>query len=211
MENEELIRCQMEATRESLNDKLETLEQRVADSVLAVTETVTSVKEKMEEGVESVKEAVDVPAHVDNHPWLMVGGSVLCGFVLGSLLLDRKQSAPPLYQPLPPPKTPEPANGNGRRSLETPAASASWLSAFEPEIKHLKGLALGVTLGTVREMLTQQAPPHMAEQIRGIFDAVTKKAGGEPVPSSDWAAMQPATSPETVPECSGIKAQNPRW
>lgn len=214
MENEELIRCQMEVTREALNDKLETLEQRVAHSVLAVTETVASVREKVEEGVESVKEAVDVPAHVDHHPWLMLGGSVLCGFVLGSLLMDRKQSAPPLYQPFSPPKAPEPANGNGRRLLErqeTPAASASWLSAFEPEIKHLKGLALGVTLGTVREMLTEQAPPHMADQIREIVDAVTKKAGGEPVPSSDWAAMQPATSPETVPECSGIKAQNPRW
>jgi len=169
------------------------------------------VKEKMEEGVESVKEAVDVPAHVENHPWLMVGGSVLCGFVLGSLLLDRRRSAPPLHQPLPAPKTPEPANGNGRRLMErqeTPAVSASWLGALEPEIKHLKGLALGVTLGTVREMLTEQAPPHMADQIREIMDAVTKKAGGEPVPSSDWAAMQPATLPETV---GAVKAQNSRW
>jgi ElaB/YqjD/DUF883 family membrane-anchored ribosome-binding protein len=213
MENEEVIRRQMETTREALNDKLETLEQRVADSVLAVTDTVASVKEKVQEGVESVKDAVDVPAHVDHHPWLMLGGSVLCGFVLGNLLMNRKHSAPALYAPLPP-KTPEPANGNGRRLLErqeAPAPSANWLSAFEPEIKHLKGLALGVTLGTVREMLTEQAPPHMAEQIREIIDAVTRKAGGEPVPSSDWAATQPATSPETGPECSGANAQNSRW
>jgi len=198
MENEEVIRLQMEDTREALNDKLETLEQRLADSVLAVTETVTSVKEKMEEGVESVKGAVDVPAHVENHPWAMLGGSVLCGFVLGSLVTNRRHSEAPLYQPMPS-KASESANGNGRRVVErqeTPSASTSWLSALEPEIKHLKGLALGVTLGTVRELLTEQAPPHMADKIREIMDAVTKKAGGEPVPSSDWAAMQSAPSPE---------------
>jgi ElaB/YqjD/DUF883 family membrane-anchored ribosome-binding protein len=213
MENEEVIRRKMEQTRDALTDKLETLEQRVTSSVAAVSDTVASVKEKMHEGVETVKDAVDVPAHVERHPWLMLGGSVLCGYVLGNLLLDKKRSAPGAYQTLPP-RAPETVNGHGRQQRESqkaPATGESWLSAFEPEIQHLKGLALGVTLGTVREMLTEQAPPHMAEQLREIIDAVTRKAGGEPVPSSDWAATQPATSPDAGPACSEANAQNSRW
>ena len=214
MENEELIRLKMEQTRDALTDKLENLEQRVTSSVAAVTDTVASVKEKMEEGVETVKDAVDVPAHVERHPWLMLGGSVLCGFVLGNALMNKNRRAPAPFTLTP--KTPETGNGNGngrhqQERQEAPASGENWLSAFEPQIQHVKGLAVGVALGTIREMLTEQVPPYMAEQLREIIDAVTKKAGGEPVPSSDWAATKPATSPEAEPVCSEANAQNSRW
>jgi hypothetical protein len=101
-----------------------------------------------------------------------------------------------------PPRAPENTNGNGHQHAAKQSASSpveSLLAGFEPEIRHLKGLALGVTLGTVREMLTEQVPPHMADQLRDIIDAVTKKAGGEPIPSSDWAAAKSASPPEA--EC----------
>lgn len=209
MENEEVIRRRMEQTREALTEKLETLEQRVVDSVTAVTDTVASVQEKMHESVESVKDAVDVQAHVDRHPWLMLGGSVVCGYMLGNLLeRGRKEAHAPR-----PTAGPAMAAGFGqeRESRQAGASTGSWLGAFEPEIQHLKGLALGVTLGTVRELLTEQVPPHMAEQVRDIIDAVTKKAGGEPIPSSDWAAAKPAPSPAAGPECGEAHAQNTRW
>jgi ElaB/YqjD/DUF883 family membrane-anchored ribosome-binding protein len=96
MENEELIRQKMEHTRESLTDKLETLEDKLLSSVhqatSAVTETVASVKETVSESVESVKDAVDIPAHVDRHPWLALGGSVLCGYMLGNMFGGAKES-----------------------------------------------------------------------------------------------------------------------
>jgi hypothetical protein len=31
-----------------------------------------------------VKHAFDLPAHVRRHPWLMVGGALLLGFVVGN-------------------------------------------------------------------------------------------------------------------------------
>jgi len=201
MENEEVIRRQMAQTREALTEKLETLEQKVADSVTAVTDTVANVKDKVHEGVATVKEAVDVRVQVDRHPWLILGGSVVCGYVLGSMLPSRREPG------LPPPMMPERVFGNGRHAQEKPegaATGASWLSAFEPEIHHLKGLALGATLGTVREMLTEAVPPHMAEQLRDIIDAVTRKAGGEPIPKSDWAAIKAATPQNVQPEHSAF-------
>jgi len=194
MENEELIRRQMGQTREALTEKLETLEHKVARSVFAVSETVANVQEKVTESVESVKEAVDVKVQVDRHPWLMLGGSVLCGFVLGELLCKEKERPAASHFTLTP--RPEEARANGRPEADKQQPSASsddWLRKFEPELQHLKGLALGVTLGTVREMLTAEVPPHMADHLREIIDAVTQKAGGEPLPSSDWAAIKPAT------------------
>ena len=113
MENEELIRQKMEHTRESLTDKLETLEDKLLSSVhqatSAVTETVASVKETVNDSVESVKDAVDIPAHVDRHPWLAFGGSLLCGYMLGSMFggaRSPRQAAAPLQLPLPPASVP---------------------------------------------------------------------------------------------------------
>ena len=224
MGNEEVIRDDMEKTREALTDKLETLEKKLVGSVqeasAAVTETVTSVKETMHEGVETVKDAVDIPAHVQRHPWLMLGGSVLCGYVLANLLEGRKKEAPAPRHEAPTPK-PVHSHGNGhskRDKHHAPApkaeapAQSSLLSSLEPELRQLKGLALGVTLGTVREMVTEQVPPNMAGQLRDIIDAVTKKVGGEPIPSSDFefTKTRSATS-EPEGECGAFKAEQPRW
>jgi len=197
MENEELIRQRMERTRESLTDKLEALEQKVTESVTAVTDTVTdtvaNVTEKVSESVDSVRDAMDVGAHMDRHPWLMFGGSVVCGFLLGELLTSRAATGGRsrfTLTPTPTPTPPMPVSSNGSsRQEETPTGAhrgRSFLATFEPELNRLKGLALGATLGTVRELLAKEVPPTMANQLREILDSVTQMAGGQPIPSSDW-------------------------
>src|SRR5262245_55877302 len=97
-EQPKVIRHQMEETRASLTEKLETLEHQVVGTVQgatsAVTETVENVKEAVaetvetvkgtvRETVETVKETFDLSRQVDRHPWLMVGGSVALGFLCG--------------------------------------------------------------------------------------------------------------------------------
>lgn len=222
MENEELIRLKMEHTRESLTSKLESLEDKVTSSMekatTAVTDTVASVKETMHEGVESVKSAVDVPAHVDKHPWLMMGGAVLGGFMLGSLLFrsDRQSASRHEEKPIAPPRTPR-MHGNGHHAAadnkpaEPAAAESGLLSMMGPEIDKLKALAIGVALGTMREAVISEAPPHLAEQIGGIIDAITEKIGGNPVPSADLPfAKSEAPAGNRGPAPSSFQEQ-PRW
>jgi ElaB/YqjD/DUF883 family membrane-anchored ribosome-binding protein len=214
MENEELIRQRMEETRESLTDKLETLEDKLMGSVheatSAVRETVANVKETMHEGVESVKEVVDVQAHVQRRPWLMFGGAVVGGYLLGSLL--TRESAAPAREPAPlqtPPRRQHAGNGHHKPAPKPEASTtASFLNMVEPEIRQLKGLALGVALGTVREILTKEVPPHLADELRSIIDGVTRKIGGEPVPGDDLP-FQSAKS-ETESESSPFGSE-PRW
>jgi len=223
MENEEVIRDDMEKTREEMTDKIETLEEKLVHSVTeattAVTETVASVKETMHESVESVKDAVDVPAHVDRHPWVMLGGSILCGYVLGTLLERRSRPATPSPPPVAKPMQALTGNGHSRRpQRETPPPPPppvpeppGWLDQFKPEMQKLQGLALGVALGTVREMVSEEVPPNMAEQLRGIIDAVTVKVGGEPMPKSDFENIKKSPTSDARATGGPSSPDQARW
>src|SRR5262249_14677832 len=92
----EVIRRQIEQTSSSLKEKLDTLEEKVLGTVKVATEEVEQTVENVKETVETVKESVegtveplkrtfDLPYQVDRHPWLMVGGACLAGFVFGKL------------------------------------------------------------------------------------------------------------------------------
>jgi ElaB/YqjD/DUF883 family membrane-anchored ribosome-binding protein len=106
-EPEDVIKHQMLETRQSLAEKLETLEQQVVGTVqtatTAVTDTVETVKEAVQqtvetakasvrETVEAVKETFDVAEQVRKHPWIMVGGSAALGYAAG-YFLHRTESA----------------------------------------------------------------------------------------------------------------------
>jgi len=117
MAEEDVIRHQMEDTRTSLTDKLETLEQQVVDTVQGATsavnetvesikdtvkdtvttvkdsvqDTVSAVKDTVQGSVDTVKDFMDVGAHVDRHPWVMLGGSMLLGYCLGNMFGKRSE------------------------------------------------------------------------------------------------------------------------
>ena len=58
--------------------------QGTVDSVKETVQgTVDSVKETMSDTVEGVKQTFDLHRQVDQHPYLMVGGAVVVGFVAG--------------------------------------------------------------------------------------------------------------------------------
>jgi hypothetical protein len=182
----------------------------VQEVTSAVRETVAGVKDTMHEGVESVKDAVDIPAHVQQRPWLMLGGAILGGYVLGSLLTrDTEVSA---GRPAPV-QTNRPSPGNGHHKpppQEPPTKSEGILHAIEPELQQLKGLALGVTLGTIREMVVNEVPPHLGEELRSIIDGLTRKIGGEPIGKSDLPFAD-AAAPEMQTPSSPFDAEQPRW
>jgi len=104
-----MIRQHMEAQRAALDEKLETLENKILSTVdcarEAVAETVTSVKEGVKDSVDSVKGTVetsmhavqdtfDLPAQVNRHPWAIFGGAVAAGFVAGCILNRTSTRAP---------------------------------------------------------------------------------------------------------------------
>jgi len=113
-EEPDVIRHQIEETRESLSEKLGTLEARVSEAVgtvtdtietvkstventvdsvkSGVTDTVESVKTSLSDTVDSVKETFDVPLQVERHPWAALGCSFVTGVATGYLLEGLRQS-----------------------------------------------------------------------------------------------------------------------
>jgi len=214
MDDEDLIREQMEETRTSLTDKLETLENKVVstvegasdnvtDAVESVTdtvqETVAAVKEGVREGVDAVQQMFDCKQHFQNHPWLMLGGSIAAGFVLAEFLSRGRPTVEASRASLSPGRggtAQRSHQGNGHQGTRAGkhaavAAPAQSPGAFSEEWKKLKGLAIGALLGTLREVVVKSLPPDLGPQLTEIVDSFTRKMGGEPVPEKVAEEAEP--------------------
>ncbi|HTU19225.1 MAG TPA: hypothetical protein VMG10_14285 [Gemmataceae bacterium] len=199
----ELIKQQMGQTRASLTEKLETLETKVFSTVGATTDTVAQtvhevgatvretaqdVRATMHETMDSMRDALDLSQQMHQHPWLMLGGSVLAGYV-GGLVLDnlergRMPSLPIAAEQL----LPRSSEVRERVEAHPPAqrTGSSFFRAlaesFAPELDKLKRAALGMAMGVVREKISESVPPHLREHVTELVDRVTVKLGGEPPP-----------------------------
>jgi len=203
MDNEsEVIHQQMQETRTALQDKLETLEQQVkntvADATAAVSDTVETVKDAVHDTVEtvqgtvqSVKDAFNLVQQVEAHPLAMFLGATAVGFLATRWLLRATGPAvaSPRRAPLASPATrnggPMPSPGY-EAAARTPAAPPvpqpprknPIAEHYSEELAKLKGLAVGTIGGLVRELLTSSVAPAMAEQIKDVVNGITVKMGG---------------------------------
>jgi len=196
MENEaELIREQMLETRTSLTEKLETLEEQVTAKVKDTTEsvvetvetvkdavesTVHTVKDTVQDTVETVKETFNLSHQVEEHPWMMMGGAVVLGYVGGRLLNSgmgqgygtgvgmepRRETGPPMSAYAAPPQ---------------PSLTDKALHALSPVLSKLGSLAVGVTTGLIAEMVRESTPETMRGQVNEVLDELTHALGGTPV------------------------------
>ena len=92
------MRQEIDGTRSAMADKLEALQDRVMNTVQSAQETVEDSIQSANDTMASVKQNLDIKYQVEQHPWLMVGGSILAGVALGSLfqgLRRRTRQAPP--------------------------------------------------------------------------------------------------------------------
>jgi ElaB/YqjD/DUF883 family membrane-anchored ribosome-binding protein len=177
---EEAIRHQMEETRASLADKLESLEQHVLGTVHEATSavsgtvenvketvegTVESVKETMENVKESVKETFDLRLQTERHPWAVVGGSVAVGFALGHLLPrlmeDRMVAGMSEFGDESGPGEPvRPESLRGEPAAERPSIlkSSFFADLIGPELEKLKNYAVESLKGMVHDFIAKSVP-----------------------------------------------------
>jgi len=218
----EVIKSQMLETRTALTEKLEALEERVVSTVKettdAVSDTVEAVKDAVETTVdtvkgtvtdtvdtvkETVKETFDLQHQFEAHPWAMLGGATLVGY-LGGCLLDNGRSASrassngwshleghggrPEVRARPEPQPSEPAK----------TGPSLWDKAFEalgPAISKLEGLAIGAATAVVGKMILEAAPEALRGDLEGVMNEITTALGGKPVP--DLQRPDEAPSPST--------------
>ncbi len=190
------MREEIDVTRSDLADKLEALEERVMDTVQSAQETVEDSLQIAKDTVATVKRTFDIKHHVEEYPWVMVGGAALAGLALGALFQRMWPSAQQTparpagneTAPSASPAWPAEQCGNGSCATTVPppqiqAAPPSWpgiFGLFHEDIAKVKGMAIGYVMGLARDAI-KGAVPQLAPQIDGVMNGVTTKLGGEPV------------------------------
>jgi len=201
LNEQDLIQRDMERTRGSLTEKLEALEGQVAETVTsttgavqdttqAVQETVAAVKEtvqetmaavtdKVQETVQSVGEALSLRTQMERHPWLVLGGAVAVGCMVGaSFGTDEAatERTPSAATPAPPPPW------TGRASARESAVSDSDQHGILGDaLTQLKNLGLSYVMGIVRDLARNELPEAVASRVADEVDALTSKLGASPI------------------------------
>jgi len=214
MENDtEVIRQQMAETRNSLSEKVEAVEELVASAVKETTQavaktvenvtgavenvtgavegTVNTVKATVTDSVESVKNALDITGYVEQYPWLVMGGGVAVGYLLGSMLGESHPHSTGGYAPAstayepPAPSNSQAWGASSAAPTSTGSAGKSWTSfvpdSWMPLIDKLKGLAIGTMSGVIGEMVMKAVPENIKHEVSQLVDDATQRLGGTPL------------------------------
>jgi len=158
--------------RATVDTTLVAVRQGIAGTQASVVEIVEHVKETIGDTVAAVQRTFDLPAQVEHHPWPMVGGALLAGYLLGSLGGGHPSAA---GSPRDPPGVEASRPGSpptARTSSTRPQPQQGMVSGMldqlkdemKDEIASLKSVAVGVVISTLREMFKQAMPalaPHL--------------------------------------------------
>jgi len=222
---EERVRETIEDTKSAVEDIVDNVKGTVDETVEAVKGTVDeakstvedivgNVKGTMDDTVTKVKQSFDLRHQVDQRPWLMLGGSVLVGYMLGGRF--GRRSTPQQYSSYAPANTSyvsDTTSGSGLYSMpgdanfdeeqseqpETTAPSTphkrgrrgSLFGQFQEEFDVIKSALVGTLMGTVRELIKQNMPS-VAPQLAKAINSATSKLGAQPVESTEQSSQPTA-------------------
>jgi ElaB/YqjD/DUF883 family membrane-anchored ribosome-binding protein len=202
----EQVRGTVQEAKTTVQDTLESVKGTVHETVETVKgtvhDTVETVKGTVQDTVQSMKRTFDLKYQVAQHPLTMVGGSVVTGFVLGSLLPSQRREggwtapqAPTSGMAYPPRESRSQTSGPVREVSRVMSSAASGAASgmtagaglvgkvmeqFAPEIHQVKEAAIGALFGLIRDLIKDNVPPAMVPQVEKIVDDITVKAGGKP-------------------------------
>ncbi len=192
------ILSEIASTRIALGEKLDLFEDRcrgtVEDARSSVEDTIDNISQKMEKTMENVKQTLDPVYQTQNHPWIMLGGSVVLGAVIGGWLTSRparKFAKTPAYQLE---KKEASSEFAGYRPADTqePPEAESWdhpslnpeqtknpvletiKTEFADEIKMVKGIAVESIVNYVARR-AKEVFPDISDEIEQVRKSAKRK------------------------------------
>jgi ElaB/YqjD/DUF883 family membrane-anchored ribosome-binding protein len=184
MENQaELIQSEMETTREDLGEKVQALQDKVTGDLTAaqesVTETVETVKEGVQDTIATVRDALDVSGHVRSHPWLMVGGAVVVGYLAHELLMGGYSSSEgqstSSYTGASPSRASEPSTGSW-------FSGSSLARMFGSSWENLQRIAAATTLELAGQGAKQLLPGDLGSSVAQAVEDMKAELQGPSTP-----------------------------
>lgn len=198
----------VQGTVQSVGDTVESVKHAVGDTVEsvkhAVEETVNQVRTTVHDSMHAVGEALSISHHVEKHPWPMMAGAMAVGFVGGYMLLSRSenqraedkfrrlassQGRPPEQQyggfdaggsrPQAMPAPPRRASQASTRDMRHSTESNAFMEWLKPASQQVQSLAIGATLGILRDMVSKAVPKPLESQVHELVDGLTSSLGGQ--------------------------------
>jgi ElaB/YqjD/DUF883 family membrane-anchored ribosome-binding protein len=159
----DLILYDIEQTRNSLTQKIGQLENQVKgtveDAKNSIEHSFENIKAGVDGSIKKIGRTLNPRLQVEQHPWGMVGASVVAGFFVGNWLVRR---------PAPPIPT------ESRSQAASPTILSRVSTRFEDEINLTKSVLFSAVLSSIgREM--QKLFPSAAEEIGTIVDKTNTK------------------------------------
>jgi ElaB/YqjD/DUF883 family membrane-anchored ribosome-binding protein len=211
---EERVRETVESARSTVDDIMDNVKDTVDETVGAVKETVVDAKASVEEFVENVKDTMDDTVttmkrtfdfqyQVEQRPWLMFGGSIMLGYLLGCLSNRGVASYERTYSERTygdaatrhaagaealqrsgyyAAATSARPSGSYQAAGAQPQSTGLWsgaLGQFREEFDIVKSAVIGAVMSNVRDMV-RQSMPRMAPQLEKAIDSASAKLGAEP-------------------------------
>jgi hypothetical protein len=173
----------VENVRATVDTTLDAVHQGVASTQAAVEEIVEHVQGTIGETVATVQRTFDISTQVQHHPWPMVGGALLAGYLLGRWRGGRPSVA---GSPRDIPGveaaragSPPAAHGSSARPQPQQGIVSGMLEQLKDEIQDdiasLTTVAVGAVMGTLFAMFKQAISTHAPH-----FEKAHTKPGGPP-------------------------------
>lgn len=177
----------VENVRETVDTTVATVKQTVEGAQASVEGIVQNVKGTVGETVEAVQRTFDLHYQMDQHPWLLLSGSLLVGYLLGSGDNGRTSAVGSASELRFSPASPTPVASSESPSSpqlqqETESRDPGW---FPDEIAAIKSAAVGAVVSILWGMFKQALPSSILP-----LTSTKTKPGNQ---SSNPAALTQAT------------------
>ena len=180
--------------RATVDTTLVAVRQGVAGTQASVGEMVEHVKGTVEDTVATVKRTFDLPSQTEQHPWPMVGGAVLVGYMLSKWGGGHSSAAGPTAQRATEASksgSPPASHASSAHPQPQQGIGSGILDQFQDEIAGLKSVAVGAVMSTLSAMF-QQAMPTLAPHIKSAMTKVSAQLSDSPAPQP--ASMSSASA-----------------
>ncbi len=150
----------METVRDTVDTTVAAVKQTVAGAQASVGGMVENVRGTVGETVDAVQRTFDLHHQMEQHPWLLLGGATVVGYLLGSRGNGRTVaggSAPePRFAPATRPAALSYESSAPLQSLR--GLGSSLQEQFKDEIAILKSAAVGAVVSTLLAVVKQALP-----------------------------------------------------
>ncbi len=119
----------------------------------------------VQDAVQSVSNAFDLPRQIDRHPWLFLGGSFVCGCLAVEYFARSARRPRQTSQTTAPPglAADNAEHGNGETAPQPVASAAALTAAYESGARssswqQLRSIAIGAVIGIVQDVAARAVP-----------------------------------------------------